>query len=73
MRVLGLEKLCLLERDLGMDELADYEKMIENINLFAKLLRAYYEAMIENGFSEKDALYLTSEYQRSVLGIGKLK
>lgn len=48
-----------------MDELTDYEKMIENINLFAKLLRAYYEAMIENGFSEKDAMSMTMEYQRN--------
>lgn len=49
------------------EELTQYEKMIEGISQFAMLIYAYYSALIENGFSRKDALVLTIEYQRQIL------
>lgn len=53
------------------DELAPYEKLIEGISQLASLMRAYYEALRESGFSAQEAIFLTSEYQKVILGSAK--
>jgi len=52
---------------IGMNELTDYEKLVEGMNQLANVVREYYNALIEKGFSDKDALVLTVEYQRSIV------
>lgn len=54
-----------------MDELTDFEKLVQGVNQFATLVRAYYDALVESGFSEKDAMVLTAQYQRDVLDMAK--
>lgn len=36
----------------------------------AILVRAYYESLLEQGFSRKDALALTAEYQTAIVTSG---
>jgi len=57
---------------MGSEELTDFEKAVESVALLAGLIKAYYDALIEQGMTKKDALYLTGEYQKQMLsGFGK--
>ena len=54
------------------EELTEFEKAIDSVALLAGLVKAYYDALIEQGMTKKDALYLTGEYQKQLLsGLGK--
>ena len=56
------------------DELTDYEKAVDAMCTLARLTRVYYETLIESGFSDKDALILTIEYQKEIITMpGKTK
>ena len=50
-----------------MSELTEYEKLIEGVSQLANTVRVYYETLIENGFSEKDALALARDYQNALI------
>lgn len=50
---------------LSMRQQAD--QAIEGMSQLAMMTHAYYENLLENGFSKKDALTLTIELQRTVL------
>lgn len=54
-----------------MDELTDFEKLIQGISQFAALVRAYYEALRESGFLHKDAMVLTTQYQKEIINMSK--
>jgi hypothetical protein len=54
-----------------VDELTNYEKLIEGVNRFAMLMRSYFSALIEQGFSEDQAINLTAQYQRDMLNMAK--
>lgn len=54
-----------------MEELTDFEKLVQGVSQFATLVRAYYEALKESGFSHKDAMFLTAQYQKDVLNMAK--
>lgn len=55
-----------------MDELTDFEKMIEGSHRMASMLRNLYLAFVEQGFSESQSMQLTIEYIRSVIApLGK--
>jgi hypothetical protein len=54
-----------------MDELTDFEKLVQATNQFAALIRQYYKALIEQGFSETEALLMTIEYQKAAMGMSK--
>jgi hypothetical protein len=54
-----------------LDELTDFEKLVQGISQFAALVRAYYEALKESGFTHKDAMVLTAQYQKDVLNMAK--
>lgn len=50
-----------------MDELTPFEKIMEGVNEFATVIRAYYDALINKGFTAEQALALTIEYQKGLL------
>ncbi len=55
-----------------MDELTDFEKMIEGSHRMAALLRALYLAFVDEGFREAEAMQLTITYIEKVIApIGK--
>ena len=56
-----------------MEELTEYEKMIEGVTQLAGLMWEYYTALTEIGFSKKEALELTIEYQKNIIGMAKPK
>lgn len=56
-----------------MDERTPYEQLIDGISQFAEVIRAYYNALREQGFAHKDAMLLTIEYQKEIMGMGKPK
>ena len=53
------------------DDLTEFEKMINSISQFAALIIAYYNALIEGGMDEDQAIFLTAEYQREIIGLNK--
>lgn len=55
------------------DELTDYEKLIEGVSKVARLMRAFYSALIEENFTEAQATTLTIEYLRGILELSKSK
>ena len=54
-----------------MNELTDYEKLVEGVAQLASLVSAYYKSLIDNGFIEKDALVLTIDYQNEIISLAK--
>jgi len=56
-----------------VEELTDFEKLIECVSQFATLIREYYKALVESGFSKNEAMLLAVEYQKEVLGMAKPK
>lgn len=50
-----------------MDEKTDFEKLIESVNQLATVVRAYYEILVEKGFTADEALKLSVEYQNSII------
>jgi len=54
-----------------VEELTDFEKLVQGVSQFATLVRAYYDALIESGFSHKDAMVLTVQYQKDVINISR--
>lgn len=50
----------------SISELEERE-MVEGLQHIAFIVRAYFEALLENGFSNKEALTLTSEYQTAMI------
>jgi hypothetical protein len=55
-----------------MDELTDYEKLVESVHQMAGLLKAYYDALKSKGFKHYDAMLLITEYQKSILEMVKI-
>jgi len=53
------------------DELTDFEKMINGISQFAALIIAYYNALIDGGLNKEQAIFLTAEYQKEIIGLNK--
>ncbi len=43
------------------------DQAIEGMSQLATMTHAYYQNLLDNGFSKKDALTLTLEFQRMVL------
>ncbi len=55
-----------------MDELTDFEKMVEGSHRMAAFLMALYLAFVDEGFRENEAMQLTITYIEKVLApIGK--
>lgn len=54
-----------------MEELTDYEKLIESVNQLAALISEYHIALINKGFTKKEALQITIEYQKEILAMAK--
>jgi len=52
-----------------MDEKTEFEKLIDGVSQLASIVKAYYDSLIESGFSKKDAILLTLEYQKSLFGM----
>lgn len=52
-----------------MNELTDYEKMIEAVHQIAKLMRNYYNALLEEGFDPGEAMKLALAYQNTFLTV----
>ena len=52
-----------------MEELTDFEKLIESTLQLAKFVRAYYDHLLECGFSEKQAMVLATQYQKDILSM----
>ena len=48
------------------------ENIIENMKIcagaMAEMIRMFYVSLVNQGFSEKDALQLTSDYMKAVFG-----
>lgn len=64
--------VCRLENVMPEnEELTQYEKLIEGVAQLAAVVKAYYDALRESGLSHKDAMSLTIEYQKSLLGMVK--
>jgi len=49
------------------DELTPFERLIEGTTQLAMMLHAYHDALRENGFSEDDAMFLCTEYQKGII------
>lgn len=45
--------------------------LIDSLHAMAEMLSVYENALIDNGFSRKEAFELCKEYQRTLLGSGK--
>lgn len=56
-----------------MDELTDYEKLLQGIYQFANLVHEYYKALRSEGFSTKEALELTISYQNEIVRLANSK
>jgi hypothetical protein len=54
-----------------MEELTDFEKLIESVNQLAALVYEYYKALKEKGFSEGAALMLSADYQKEIINMSK--
>lgn len=54
-----------------MDELTNFEKLVESVNMLATLVHSYYQALRERGFSDDQAMFLVGEYQDTVLNFAK--
>jgi len=54
-----------------MDELTDFEKLMESVNQLAVLVKAYCNALVEQGFGYEEAILLTKEYQKSIIELAK--
>ena len=54
-----------------MDELTDFEKLVESTLQLAKFVRAYYDHLLECGFTEKQAMALATQYQKDILGMAR--
>jgi len=52
-----------------VEELTDFEKLIESTLQLAKFVRAYYDHLLECGFSEKQAMVLATQYQKDILSM----
>lgn len=52
-----------------MEELTDFEKLVESTLQLAKFVRAYYDHLLECGFSEKQAMVLATQYQKDILSM----
>lgn len=55
-----------------MEELTDFEKLVESTLQLAKFVRAYYDHLLECGFSEKQAMVLATQYQKDILSMANL-
>ncbi len=52
-----------------MDEKTDYEKRLESIYRLAELLGNYRKALLQNGFSDENAMILVKAYQDAIIGL----
>lgn len=49
------------------DPLANMDQLLRAVVDIAKVMRVYYVALIEEGFSNEEALRVTMAYQRTIL------
>jgi hypothetical protein len=54
-----------------MNELNDFEMLIESVNKLASIVGAYYKALIEQGFSDENAIKLSVAYQGQIINMAK--
>ncbi len=68
-------KICVCRevprQERNVDDLTNFEKLIDAISQMAAVVSAYHKALLEQGFSEENALLLTIEYQKELLGMAK--
>ena len=50
----------------------DFEKLVESTSQLAKFVRAYYNNLLECGFSEKQEMVFAVQYQKDILTDNKL-
>lgn len=54
-----------------MRELTNIEQLVEAVNQLATIVRNYYDALKQRGFSDKDALQLSIAYQNAIINLSK--
>lgn len=42
--------------------------LLNAVGAMSEMLRVFYDNLIKQGFSQEEALYLTSDYMKAVLG-----
>jgi hypothetical protein len=68
-------KICVCaeapKQERNVEELTNFEKLIEAVGQMAAVVAQYHKALLEQGLSESDALLLTTEYQKELLNMAK--
>jgi hypothetical protein len=54
-----------------VEELTPFENLIESTLQLAKIVRAYYDHLLECGFSENQAMALATQYQKDIINMAK--
>jgi hypothetical protein len=54
------------------DILAGMDQLLRGLVDVARIVRAYYTALVEQGFTESEAMILTCQYQTGLQGGGKV-
>lgn len=46
----------------------DISNLLNAVGAMSELLKVFYDNLIKQGFSQKEALYLTGDYMKAVFG-----
>lgn len=46
----------------------DVSNLLNAVGAISEMLKVFYDNLIKQGFSQKEALYLTSDYMKAVFG-----
>lgn len=46
----------------------DISSLLNAVGSMSEMLKVFYDNLIKQGFSQKEALYLTSDYMKAVFG-----
>lgn len=46
----------------------DISNLLNAVGTISEMLKVFYDNLIKQGFSQKEALYLTSDYMKAVFG-----